>query len=215
MSVLLQGDPLILKRRILNTIVGLFAALGLLVFAVTVLPINAWLAHKLSGGIEEPSGEVLVVLSGGRFADGLVSENSLLRSYYAVRAVKQRNFHTVIISGGGDPPFIAESMREVLIIKGVPADLVTVETASLSTRESALNLKIILDKLPGDKVLLTSDYHMFRARRAFEKAGIKVLPNPVPDVIKRSGSWRNRWPAFVDLCVEATKIGYYYLRGWI
>jgi uncharacterized SAM-binding protein YcdF (DUF218 family) len=106
-------------------------------------------------------------------------------------------------------------MREVLIIKGVPPDVVMVETDSLSTRESALNLKKILDKLPGDKVLLTSDYHMFRARRAFEKVGIKILPNPVPDVIKRSVSWRSRWPAFLDLGLEASKIGYYYYKGWI
>jgi uncharacterized SAM-binding protein YcdF (DUF218 family) len=215
MSVALQGDCLISKRKILNTILGFFAALGLLVFAVTVLPVNSWLAHKLAGSIEEPKGDVLIVLTGGRFADGLVSENSLLRSYYAVRAVKQRSFHTVIISGGGDPPPTSESMREILILKGVPADMVTIETASLSTRESALNLKIILDKLPGDKVLLTSDYHMFRARRVFEKAGIKILPNPVPDVIKRSVSMRNRWPAFLDLGIEAIKIGYYYIKGWI
>jgi uncharacterized SAM-binding protein YcdF (DUF218 family) len=204
-----------LKRKFLKGIAGLFALLGLLVFTVSVLPVNSWLAHKLAGGIEEPKGEVLVVLSGGRFADGMVSENSLLRSYYAVRAVKQRSFHTVIISGGGDPPPIAESMREVLVLKGVPPEAVVVETDSRSTRESALNLKRILDKMPGDKVLLTSDYHMFRARRAFEKVGIKVLPNPVPDVIKRSVSMRSRWAAFVDLSIEGAKIGYYYFKGWI
>jgi len=63
--------------------------------------------------------------------------------------------------------------------------------------------------------LLTSDYHMFRAHRAFTKAGLAVAPRPFPDAIKRSQNWENRWPVFVELCNETAKICYYYIRGWI
>jgi uncharacterized SAM-binding protein YcdF (DUF218 family) len=206
---------MVARSRVFRELLLIFAALGFLVFFVTVFPVNAWMAHRLAGSIEEPEGEVLIVLSGGKFADGVMAENSLLRSFYAVRAFQHHKFQQIIITGGGAPTPIAESMKEFIVMKGVPKEIVTLETAAQSTRESAVNLKPMLDKIPGTKVLLTSDYHMFRARRAFEKAGIRVLINPVPDVIKRSESRLRRWQAFQDLALEATKVGYYFSRSWI
>jgi uncharacterized SAM-binding protein YcdF (DUF218 family) len=56
---------------------------------------------------------------------------------------------------------------------------------------------------------------MFRAQRAFQKAGLRVTPHPIPDVLKQSAEWRGRWPAFLELWVETLKIGYYWARGWL
>jgi hypothetical protein len=49
----------------------------------------------------------------------------------------------------------------------------------------------------------------------FRRAGIDVLPRPIPDVVKRGTTWYGRWPAFLDLLEETAKIGYYYVRGWM
>ena len=68
---------------------------------------------------------------------------------------------------------------------------------------------------PGRKVLLTSDYHTFRAVRALRKTGVMVIPRPIPDGVKRAGSWNLRWDVFQDLLIESTKIAYYWARGWI
>ena len=73
----------------------------------------------------------------------------------------------------------------------------------------------MLAQTPGRKVLLTSDYHMFRAAQALRKAGVTVIPRPIPDASKRAGSWNLRWEVVQDLMIETTKIGYYWLRGWI
>ena len=97
----------------------------------------------------------------------------------------------------------------------MPASAIHLETESRSTRENALYSAPLLKSLPGRKVLLTSDYHVFRARRAFAKAGIDVSVQPVPDVQKRSGRWLSRWSCFLDLLEETIKIGYYAARGWI
>jgi uncharacterized SAM-binding protein YcdF (DUF218 family) len=97
----------------------------------------------------------------------------------------------------------------------VPRGIILVEPRAVSTRESALFLRPMLQGPPGRVVLLSSDYHMFRATRAFHKAGIDVLPRPIPDACKRAMSWDRRWDAFQDLVIETTKIGYYFLRGWI
>jgi hypothetical protein len=56
---------------------------------------------------------------------------------------------------------------------------------------------------------------MYRASRAFAKAGLRVIPSPFPDVIKAGQRWTGRWPAFLELCTETMKIAYYYARGWI
>jgi uncharacterized SAM-binding protein YcdF (DUF218 family) len=73
----------------------------------------------------------------------------------------------------------------------------------------------MLRDTPERKVLLTSDYHMFRAFRAFQKAGLNVLSRPIPDARKRAARWLYRWWVFLDLSSETMKIVYYRARGWI
>lgn len=106
-------------------------------------------------------------------------------------------------------------MRDYLIFSGVPEAAILVEAASRSTRENALEAAALLKDTPGSKVLLTSDYHMRRAYAAFAKAGLDVLPRPIPDARKRWQSWRERWMVACELAVETAKIVYYQLRGWI
>jgi uncharacterized SAM-binding protein YcdF (DUF218 family) len=106
-------------------------------------------------------------------------------------------------------------MQEFLVCQGVPAQAILLEPDSRSTRENALFTRRLLGDAPGRKVLLTSDYHTFRAYRAFRKAGLTVLPRPFPDVLKRANAWQSRWPIFLGLATETLKIGYYWARGWI
>jgi len=89
------------------------------------------------------------------------------------------------------------------------------EDASQSTHDNALYTARLLAGDNGSKVLLTSDYHMLRAVRAFRKVGMNVLPLPVPDARKRATQWLRSWPAFLDEATESTKIVYYFVRGWI
>lgn len=110
---------------------------------------------------------------------------------------------------------IAAPMRDFLECAGIPASIMLMEARSNNTRENALYTKELLTGIPGRRVLVTSDYHMFRAHRAFTKAGLEVLPSPFPDVRKRGSVWNGRWPAFLDLVLETIKIGYYWMKGWI
>jgi len=64
----------------------------------------------------------------------------------------------------------------------------------------------LLEAEPRPVVLLTSDYHMFRARRMFEKAGLKVVPMPIPDGLKRATRLTLRWWVFLDLVRESAAI---------
>ncbi len=206
-------------KRFLRWAMRVLAALGLLLVLVTVTPLVYWVGTALGSGDTEPAnqpGDVLIVLSASRMSDdGILAQDSYLRALYALRVYRHGGIQQILVSGDGRRAPVAMAIRDFLQSNGVPGNLIQVETASRNTRENALYTARLLASVPGRKVLLTSDYHMFRACRAFAKAGLQVFPHPIPDVEKRASRWRGRWPAFVDLVGEAVRIGYYFVRGWI
>src|SRR5262249_19997033 len=157
-----------------------------------------------------PKGDILIVL-GAETVDSFIGESSYWRTLYATLVWRQGSFQKVVISGGSADPGampIARPMKEFLTCQGVPETAIQIETESTTTSENALNTAKLLGSVAGRKVLLSSDYHTFRAYRSFRKAGLDVVPSPFPDAAKRVSFWWKRWPAFVDLCVEISKIGY-------
>lgn len=207
-------------RGLLRTLVRLLfhslATLGAIAALVTLTPIVSWYGAQLAGPWNDPDGEILVVLGGSADEDGTMGESSYRRSLYAALVFREGSFRHIVISGGGvSGQPVAESMGNYLSCRGIPADAIHIEPYSRSTRENALYTKTILSELTGRKVLLTSDYHMARAYLAFRKAGIDVTPRPFPDAIKRGGSIRTRWGAFVDVVWETGALGYYRARRWI
>jgi uncharacterized SAM-binding protein YcdF (DUF218 family) len=193
----------------------LCAALGLLLIVVTATPLDDWWAQRLSGRWDDPKGDTLIVLGGSMLDDGVIGLNSYWRSVYAARAYQKDGFHRIFLSGGTPDNPTSAAMKQFLICLGVPAEAITTETQSGSTRENALYAAKMLAGDHSRKVLLTSDYHMYRAVRAFRKAGLVVAPRPFSEARKRAANWRLRWEVFVDLCVESVKIVYYAARGWI
>jgi uncharacterized SAM-binding protein YcdF (DUF218 family) len=183
---------------------------------VSFTPLVFWWGTWLAGPWDDPKGEVLVVLAGSAVEADIAGVSSYLRAMYALLIYREGGVRRIVFCGGStDGIPLARLMRGVLVSHGVPPEVVVEEVYSLSTRQSALYAKPILDRMDGRKVLMTSDYHMFRAARAFRKAGIEFLPRPVPDARKRASHWYLRWGVFLDLVQETVKIGYYYAQGWI
>ena len=89
------------------------------------------------------------------------------------------------------------------------------EWRSASTRENAIETARLIQDMPGKKILLTSDFHMYRAIRVFRKLGIEATPMPVPDVLRSAEHWNGRFPALETMFVETAKIANYPLRGWM
>ncbi len=106
-------------------------------------------------------------------------------------------------------------MRDFVAAYGIPRESIMVEDRSLDTHQNALYTAEVLRNDSRPKVLLTSDYHMFRASRAFRKAGLEVSPMPVPDAGKRANSLLQRWSIFCLLAAETARVAYYGIRGWI
>jgi len=203
-------------RKWIRWPVRLLAAIGFICLVVTFTPLVSWWASALAGPWWDSKGETLVVLSGSNLDSDIIGDSSYWRSVYAVLVYREGGVRRIILSGGGGAiKPIAELMRGVLETSGVPSEVIEVESKAQSTRESVLLLKPILQKLDGRAVLLTSDYHVFRASRAFQKENVPLLPRPIPDALKRAARWQKRWGVFLELVSETTKIGYYAARGWI
>ncbi len=195
-------------RRVL---VALAAGTGFLVLLVTFTPVVSWYARLLAGPWDDPKGDTMIVLGGGSIDNTTLAHGSYWRAIYADRFYREGGFRRVVASGARVGPLI----RDFLVCHGVPANAVEAEAASTSTRENAVYTARLLAGSARAPVLVTSDYHMFRARRAFRKAGLDVRPRPFPDCLKRYNTLTERWGAFLDLSEETGKIAWYFARGWI
>ena len=198
-------------KRLWRALVAICASVGFLYLFATFTPFVSWYGGKLAGPWTDPNGDTLIVLAAGDLDGGFPAEGTLLRCLYAVRAYQAGGFRKIVLVGYQT----SEHMRRLLMAEGVPAEVLATEEASQSTHENALNTVRLLAGDTGSRVLLTSDYHMFRAVRAFRKVGMNVLPLPIPDARKRATQWLRRWPAFLDEATESAKIVYYFVRGWI
>lgn len=189
------------------------AAMAIILFTPVTVPWAGWLASPW----EDPRGEVLVVLTGSQLRSGMLGSSSYWRAVYTALIYREGGVRKIFISGGSGPflPPIAEEMRKYLVASGVPDGIIVTETASTNTQGSAANLRAMLAVEPGRKVLVTSDYHVYRSRRFFQRAGIDVLVRPVADAGKRGSNVEGRWEAFCDLSLETAKIVYYRMRGAI
>ena len=205
--------------RLKSIFTSLAVGLMLLLIVAHVSPIVPAISHWLTGQWEEPKGDVLIVLSADQLGDGTLGLASYWRSVYAVRAWRSGSFQRIVVSGGklGYPqsPSIAHAMADFIVALGVPREAIWMEEQSHSTRENALFTANLIHGWPGKKVLLTSDCHMRRARRAFARVGIETIPAPMPDIGKRWSNWLSRWDCTWTVAGELVKFAYYRVHGWI
>ncbi|MGD0802094.1 MAG: YdcF family protein [Terracidiphilus sp.] len=197
-------------RKAGRVLVRLLAAVGLITVLVISTPIVQWWAQAYSGPIEQPKGDVLILLSAAADDHGGISYSSFWRARQTLFAWQTRGFKKIVICGGG-----GSGIQDFLIAEGIPREAIIAEWKSTSTRENAIEAARLIQAMPGKKVLLTSDFHIYRALRVFRKLGIEAAPMAVPDVQQSTENWQGRFSAFETMSVETVKIAYYALRGWI
>lgn len=168
-------------RRLLKTAVALLSAAGavfLIALALAFTPwpwrAIAWLAANPAEFSGEP--EYIVVLAGG----GIPSNSGLIRSYYGAVAAKRHPDAVVLLAIPHEGDFessAAGRMRAELILRGVEADRIVMESRGRNTREQALNAATQIDANPraARVLIVTSPDHMKRAILAFRKAGFLNL----------------------------------------
>lgn len=155
---------------------------------------NPWIANQLArvwetgrsdpAGISEPY--EAGILLGGYVNFDAATPPGVLNFHQAgnrftttLMLYKTGKIRRILLSGGagrliGDVPPEAASVRGFLLACGVPDSAILVENASRNTRENALFSKRAVDSIGiGNRCLLiTSAWHMRRAKACFDKAGL-------------------------------------------
>ena len=80
-----------------RSLVRLLAVIGLLTVLVITTPIVSWWALVYSGPIEQPKGDVLILLSAAADDEGGISYSSYWRARQALLAWQTGGFKTIII----------------------------------------------------------------------------------------------------------------------
>ncbi len=220
-------------------IAGMFFTICVLI-AFTTTPY--WGYHWLGTSKSELSWkpEFVVLLGGG----GMPSQSNLMRSWYVSKACKSFPEAKVIVAMPGnstDSTSTPRKMIEELVLRGVNASSIILESEGTNTRSQALNCAGLVNyKTPI--LLVTSPEHMRRAVLCFRKAGFeKVNAVPafenaaeadftfkdddlggnkllVPDVGKSMNVRYQVWNHLkyeILIIREMLALSYYKLRGWI
>ncbi len=123
--------------------------------------------------------DYVIVLGAGLLQGERVSRLLSDRLDKAIEICNRNSVPPVLIPSGGkgadEKISEAEAMERYLLDKGIPADRIIKEDQSVSTFENLKNSKTIIDAQPGSRktVLVTSNYHVYRALRYCRKVGLK------------------------------------------
>ncbi len=122
--------------------------------------------------------------------------NRFINTYELYRRGKFRKF---LLTGGAGRIWTkgaieSQVIAEYLKLLGVPAEDILVEPASRNTWENALySRQLVEQRFPEARCLLiTSAWHMHRAERCFQQAGLEVTPYSV-DFFYRQPKWSPKW----------------------
>jgi uncharacterized SAM-binding protein YcdF (DUF218 family) len=137
----------------------------------------------------EGDAQAIVVLSGGVYKhrddlpEDLAKSDTYIRVSYAGWLYRNWRPLPIVVSGGVTGKrvqvVLADVMRQVLVEKGVPPSMISVEGRSRSTYENALYSAGLLRAKGIQRIaLVTEAHHMLRSERAFRRQGMTVIPAP-------------------------------------
>ena len=164
-----------LAGKTLKRIVSVFLALCLVYFCIVEIPII-----KASGGDEDVDARYIIVL--GAAVHGDTPSLSLLERMEAARDYLQIHPDAVAIlcggQGSGENISEAEAMFEWLCSQGIESQRLIMENASASTLENLINSFEIIksrgDEPNGVTAIITSEYHIYRAKIISRGLGVEL-----------------------------------------
>jgi uncharacterized SAM-binding protein YcdF (DUF218 family) len=150
---------------------------------------------------EARAADVIVALGAAEY-NGRPSPVLRARLNHALELWRQGYAPRIMTTGGagGDPRYTEGIVgRDYLVQQGVPSERIIVEEESESTVQTLIAASEIMRRMGLKSAILVSDgYHIFRAKRILQKAGMTAYGSP------RSGQpespWREHWLATRQAC---------------
>ena len=146
-----------------------------------------------------------IFVLGGGYSPGVIPDEDILspesqqRVLHGVTIWRRFPKATVVFSGAmdyanRDPSQHTLLMAEVAMNRGVPVSALLLESRSRNTREHPVQALTLPGVRSGTVIaLVTSDWHMRRARREFCRYFEYVQPDPLPEV-QPSPAWQDYIP---------------------
>jgi uncharacterized SAM-binding protein YcdF (DUF218 family) len=151
-----------------------------------------------------PRAEAIVVLGGGVSPAGHSDlypnlESGSDRVWHAARLFHASKAPLVLLAGGSDPEHSAtseaEAMRRFMVDLGVPVQSILLEQQSRNTTQNAeYSAEILVEQGISRILLVTSAYHMPRAKGLFAAQGLEVIPVATDHEVLSRPLWRNLLP---------------------
>lgn len=204
---------------------------------VMFTPVANWLAAPLL--VEEgPPGktDVIAVLGGGAYSNGVLGAASNERLIRSVRLYREGRAPRIVFTGGKvvgvasklshtvlgakgevEARFVeAGLMRDIAVGMGVPTDACIVEDESLSTFENLRNLKALMERHGWKKAaLVSSPVHMRRSVMTAKKLGVDFIAAPAMDATMQKTGPLARVHLMREVLWEYAALGLYWVRGQV
>lgn len=158
-------------------------------FVSAFTPVPNILTRWLSPPPQLEQAEAIVVLGGGSWPDGMLSDSSLRRALQGILLYRKDLAPLLVFLGpkGDEGPAEAEIRAELARGLGISPQVILTETNAYTTREEALRIGTVLRAKGVQKILLVTEaHHMARARTLFERAGFTVLVAPTHEDSSRA-----------------------------
>jgi len=205
---------------------NVLAAFALVILLCGVFPVAYWLSLPL--GVDGPlrAAEIIVVLGGGVDDAETMSPSTSRRLVTGIRLWRAGFAKTVVLTGG-NPADLAVPESEVMARAaraiGVPADALVIERHGMNTAEQAAAVARIAKAAGTNRVIVvTAHSHMYRATRAFRRAGLEPIAAPTAPAPRRPRliEWKphrvlGRICALDPLLYEYGALAIYWWRGAI
>lgn len=170
-------------------------------FGLLLLFTNKYLSNRLMHAWEPdfiplaelPHFEVGIVLTGVTNLDKTAYDRTFFnkgadRATHTVQLYKMGKIRKILITGGQginpvNPNTEAELLADFMMMAGVDEKDIIIENKAVNTRQNAVLAKSKLEENgfdPGSThLLITSAFHMKRAKACFDKEGVKTMGFPV------------------------------------
>jgi len=204
------------RRRIAFIALAL-AASTLLYFVVSL--VQVWNAGRDDSFLQSRSTVDAIVVLGAAQYDGRPSPQLRARLDHVVRLWNMPVAPTVVVTGGkqtGDRFTEAEASRDYLVSRGLPVEVIVIESRGESTYQSLEAVRDAARANQWQRLVLVSDpYHLKRAQLVAEELGMDAEVSATRDgVVSGSGALRRNVREALGIMVGRIT-GFRQLESWL
>lgn len=141
--------------------------------------------RKVYAHVPAPDEDAVLIVCGGAVRDGQPRPTLARRLDGTARLLRESPLRRAVLSGGQlahEDGTEAEAMWRYLVVRGIPQGQLVREPHARNTRE---NVELSLARIEqlgllGQRCVITSDYHLYRAVAEGKKLGCDLLPVVTP-----------------------------------